>query len=111
MSGKTHPALMGKPFELAFPEIWTDIKGVFMHAETTKLAADVNEIPLMVERSGFKEETYFTGSFNPVRREDGAVGGFYNSVGSYLFRKFCSLQTRLRPPNLHPPLPLPLPLP
>ncbi|ATZ55590.1 hypothetical protein BCIN_12g01710 [Botrytis cinerea B05.10] len=80
MSGKTHPALMGKPFELAFPEIWTDIKGVFMHAETTKLAADVNEIPLMVERSGFKEETYFTGSFNPVRREDGAVGGFYNSV-------------------------------
>ncbi|TGO23493.1 hypothetical protein BPAE_0130g00110 [Botrytis paeoniae] len=80
MSGKTHPALMGKPFELAFPEIWNDIKGVFIHAETSKLAADVNEIPLMVERSGFKEETYFTGSFNPVRREDGAVAGFYNSV-------------------------------
>ncbi|TGO61083.1 hypothetical protein BCON_0030g00410 [Botryotinia convoluta] len=80
MSGKTHPALMGKPFELAFPEIWNDIKGVFIHAETSKLAADVNEIPLMVERNGFKEETYFTGSFNPVRREDGAVAGFYNSV-------------------------------
>ncbi|TGO15022.1 hypothetical protein BTUL_0045g00320 [Botrytis tulipae] len=80
MSGRTHPALMGKPFELAFPEIWNDIKGVFIHAETSKLAVDVNEISLMVERSGFKEETYFTGSFNPVRREDGAVAGFYNSV-------------------------------
>ncbi|KAF5872318.1 putative histidine kinase m3ypp protein [Botrytis fragariae] len=80
MSGKTHPALMGTPFELAFPEIWNDIKGVFIHAETSKVAADVNEIPLTVERSGFKEEAYFTGSFNPVRREDGAVAGFYNSV-------------------------------
>ncbi|KAF7947546.1 hypothetical protein EAE96_008632 [Botrytis aclada] len=80
MSAKTHPALMGKPFELAFPEIWNDIKGLFTHAETSKVAADVNEIPLMVERKGFKEEAYFTGSFNPVRKEDGAVAGFYNSV-------------------------------
>lgn len=82
MAGLTHPALMGKPFEDAFPEIWDDIRGVFLHAETTKVAADVNEIPLMVERSGYKEEAYFSGSFNPVRREDGVIGGFYNSVGS-----------------------------
>ncbi|CAD6448745.1 04b207cb-7464-4184-be93-e9a48a92aab6 [Sclerotinia trifoliorum] len=80
MAGKTHPTLMGKTFEVAFPEIWDDIRGVFIYAETSKVTADVNEIPLMVERSGYKEESYFTGSFNPVRREDGRVGGFYNSV-------------------------------
>lgn len=74
--------LMGTPFQIAFPEIWDDIKGVFNLAETTMLAADVNEIPLMTERNGYKEEAYFTGSFNPVRKEDGTIGGFYNSVGS-----------------------------
>ncbi|KAB8297732.1 hypothetical protein EYC80_001534 [Monilinia laxa] len=80
MAGKTHPILMGKPFQLAFPEIWDDIRGVFLHAETSKVSVDVNEIPLMVERGGYKEESYFTGNFNPVRHEDGTVGGFYNSV-------------------------------
>lgn len=82
MAGKIHPSLMGRPFELAFPEIWDDLRGIFLDAETSKVAVDVNEIPLMVERDGYKEETYFTGNFNPVRREDGAVGGLYNSVGS-----------------------------
>ncbi|KAA8570726.1 hypothetical protein EYC84_000121 [Monilinia fructicola] len=80
MAGKTHPMLMGRPFELAFPEIWNDIRGVFLRAETSKVSVDVNEIPLMVERGGYKEESYFTGNFNPVRHEDGTVGGFYNSV-------------------------------
>ncbi|ESZ95196.1 putative histidine kinase M3C8p [Sclerotinia borealis F-4128] len=78
IAGKTHPTLMGKPFEVSLPEIWNDIRGLFIQAEITKVAADVNEISLMLERGGYKEETYFTGSFNPVRREDGTVGGFYN---------------------------------
>ncbi|QSZ28736.1 hypothetical protein DSL72_003238 [Monilinia vaccinii-corymbosi] len=80
MAGKTHPGLMGKPFELAFPEIWDDIGGIFLCAEATKCAVDTYEMPLIVERDGYKEETYFTGTFNPLRRDDGAVGGIYNSV-------------------------------
>lgn len=97
MAGKTHPMLMGRPFELAFPEIWNDIRGVFLRAETSKVSVDVNEIPLMVERGGYKEESYFTGNFNPVRHEDGTVGGFYNSVGSYLVYKIFSFTSDYTP--------------
>lgn len=80
LAGKAHPSLMGSPFECSFPEIWDAIKPVFNAAEATKKAVDVVEIPLMVERSGFSEETYFTGNFNPLRGESGAVAGFCNSL-------------------------------
>lgn len=71
---------MGKGFKQAFSEIWDNIRPVFDAAETGRRAVDVREIPLTVERSGYMEETYFTGNFNPLRLEDGTVGGFYNAL-------------------------------
>lgn len=80
LAGKTHPRLMGIGFQDAYPEIWHDIKPVFDVAEATKKAVDVVQIPLMVERDGFLEETYFTGNFNPLRGVTGEVEGFYNAL-------------------------------
>ncbi|GAB7355521.1 hypothetical protein MBLNU459_g6005t1 [Dothideomycetes sp. NU459] len=87
LAGKAHPALMGTRFEDGFPEIWDNIRPIFEAAAATKRAVDVIEIPLMVERSGFIEEAYFTGNFNPLRGDDGAVGGFYNALGEVTKQK------------------------
>jgi signal transduction histidine kinase len=72
--------LMGATFQQAFPELWGPIQGVFEMAKRSGLAANVIEIPLMTERNGYLEETYFTGNFNPIRDVDGSVGGFYNAA-------------------------------
>lgn len=80
LAGGAHPTLMGLRFEDGFPEIWPHIKPVFDMAETTRRAVDVLEMPLMVQRSGFLEETIFTGNFNPVRGDCGKVDGYYNAV-------------------------------
>jgi hypothetical protein len=71
---------MGARFEDAFAEIWENIKPVFDGADATKRAVDVVEIPLTVERSGYQEETYFTGNFNPLRGDSGRVEGYYNAL-------------------------------
>jgi signal transduction histidine kinase len=71
---------MGSTFQEGFPEIWDTIKPVFDSAESTGLAQDVKEMLMFVERSGFVEETYFTGNFTPLRDDTGLVGGFYNAV-------------------------------
>lgn len=80
LAGETHPRLMGIGFIDAFPEIWEDIRPVFELSESTRMAVDVNEMPLMVLRNNFLEETVFHGNFIPIRGDTGHIGGFYNAV-------------------------------
>ncbi|RDW80980.1 hypothetical protein BP5796_05678 [Coleophoma crateriformis] len=80
LAGATHPRLMGIAFRDGFPEIWQNIEPIFDQAEASGLAVDVNELPLMVMRNNFLEESFFTGNFNPIRGDDGRIHGFYNSV-------------------------------
>ncbi|KAG9848601.1 putative histidine kinase-like protein M3YPp, partial [Aureobasidium melanogenum] len=75
-----HPFLMAHTFAEAFPEICDDIMPVFETAKKTKQDCPVIEIPLMIRRNGFLEETYFTGNFTPLRGDDGQVQGWYNSL-------------------------------
>jgi hypothetical protein len=71
---------MGIGFIDAFPEIWENIKPVFELAESTGIATDVMEMPLMVLRNQFLEETIFHGNFNPIRGDTGGIEAFYNAV-------------------------------
>lgn len=93
MAGGAHPMLMGATFQQAFPELWGPIQGVFEMAESTGLAANVIEIPLMTERNGYLEETYFTGNFNPIRDIDGSIGGFYNAAHEITKQKISERRT------------------
>jgi PAS domain-containing protein len=79
-SGKAHPFLMGHTFIEAYPEISNDIMPVFEAAKTTKTDIPVKEIPLMVKRNNFLEETHFNGDFIPLRDDNGRVNGWYNSL-------------------------------
>ena len=71
---------MGSTFRQGYPKLWSGIQPFFEQCRTT--ATGVNYSPaasLLVERKGWREETFFTGSFVPVGPAY-APEGFYNSM-------------------------------
>jgi PAS domain S-box-containing protein len=74
--GAKHPAAMGRPFDDVWFEIWDDIKPLVDRA----LAGESTfheDLPLTMLRRGYKEQTYFTFSYSPVRDETGAIAGMF----------------------------------
>lgn len=71
---------MGHTFRETYPEICDDIMPVFEMAKKTKTDFPVKEIPLMIKRNNFLEESHFNGCFIPLRDDDGRVNGWYNSL-------------------------------
>ncbi|MBC8092741.1 MAG: PAS domain-containing protein, partial [Pseudonocardia sp.] len=71
-----HPWALGRPAREVWAEIWDDI-GPRIHSvlETGEATWDEG-LQLMLERSGYLEETYHTFSYSPLRAEDGRVAGF-----------------------------------
>lgn len=78
--GAKHPAALGHPGRECWPEIWEIIapmlEGVLERGEATWS----NDLLLMLERSGYPEECYFTFSYSPIRNESGQVGGVFTPV-------------------------------
>lgn len=71
---------MGSTFQKGFPELWNSIEPIFEQCKVT--AAGVNyssATSLIVERKGWREETFFNGNFVPVGPAY-APEGFYNSM-------------------------------
>ncbi|KAK5083727.1 hypothetical protein LTR05_006232 [Lithohypha guttulata] len=71
---------MGSRFEDVYPEIVGAIGPILTQAEVTRMASPVIDLPLIVERNDFWEETFFNGNFVPIMLLDGGVGGFANNV-------------------------------
>lgn len=71
---------LGRPCREVWAEIWDDVKGrmdaVMQRGESTWDRA----LLLLLERSGYPEETYHTFSYSPLLRGDGSVGGLYCTV-------------------------------
>jgi hypothetical protein len=62
-----HPMLMGQSYARAMPEIWPAISALFVNSRRTGRGNNVSSAtPLLVERNGYTEEAYFSGSFVPV---------------------------------------------
>jgi PAS domain S-box-containing protein len=77
--GNKHPAALGKRFQDIWPEIWSDICPVIdnaLHGESSYF----EDLPLIVERTGFPERAWFTFSYSPLYEDDGKVGGIHGSV-------------------------------
>ena len=73
--GDKHPAALGRPARVVFPEAWDTI-GPMMHAVLAGNGAtwvEDERVPLW--RSGRLEECWFTFSYSPVRGEDGVIEG------------------------------------
>jgi signal transduction histidine kinase/ActR/RegA family two-component response regulator len=77
--GGKHPSALGRPFQVIWQEIWSDIHPIIVEALDGQSSYHSN-LPLMVNRKGFDEEAWFTFSYSPVRDESGAIAGMYCAV-------------------------------
>jgi len=73
--GGKHPGALGQPASQVWREIWDEAgpraRSVLHRAEGTYDEA----LQLVMERNGYKEETYYTFSYSPVPNDDGTTGG------------------------------------
>lgn len=70
-----HPAALGAPARVIWAEIWDDIGPLFDAVLTTGEPTLSRDLYLLMNRSGYAEETYFTFSYSPLSDDDGRVVG------------------------------------
>ncbi len=75
LAGK-HPAALGRPFKDVWAEIWNDLTPLVARALGGE-SFYMENLPLMMRRTGQDEQTWFTFSYSPVRDESGSVAGIY----------------------------------
>ncbi|MGG1949339.1 response regulator [Trinickia sp. NRRL B-1857] len=73
--GGKHPWALGRPTAEVWSEIWDDIGGMLELAMSGREAIYVEAQPLIMERNGYREETYYTFSYSPIPNDDGSIGG------------------------------------
>ncbi len=74
--GAKHPGALGARFRDAWGEIWPDISPL-VDAALRGEATFREDLPLVMNRKGFPEQTWFTFSYSPVRDKGGAVAGMF----------------------------------
>jgi signal transduction histidine kinase/DNA-binding NarL/FixJ family response regulator len=76
--GSKHPYALGLPGSLAWSEIWErQLHDLLAGVVRTGEAFWARDLLFELERHGFREETYFDVSYDPVRVESGEVGGVF----------------------------------
>ena len=74
--GAKHPAI-GEDIRVTLAEGWAALAGPVEHAMATREASWLPRLPLLLERAGYREETYFTVSHAPAFDDDGTVAGMH----------------------------------
>src|SRR5947208_11472501 len=77
--GAKHPSALGRRFGDVWSEIWSDIEPLVDAA----MAGDSvyrEDLPLVMNRKGYDDQTWFTFSYSPVRDESGEVAGMFCAV-------------------------------
>ncbi|MGZ6020112.1 MAG: PAS domain-containing protein [Phenylobacterium sp.] len=77
--GAKHPRALGIRFFDIWSEIWDDISPLIAAAMAGEATYREN-LPLVMNRKGYDEQTWFTFSYSPVRDESGAVAGMFCAV-------------------------------
>jgi anti-anti-sigma factor len=71
-----HPWAIGRPAHEVWAEIWEDIGPRISSVLETGEATWDEDLLLILERSGYPEETYHTFSYSPLADDTGAIPGF-----------------------------------
>jgi len=77
--GAKHPAALGRRFKDIWTEIWTDIAPL-IDAAMSGNASFHEDLPLVMNRKGYDEQTWFTFSYSPVHDDSGKVAGMFCAV-------------------------------
>lgn len=73
--GVKHPSALGQPASQVWAEVWKDIGPRAASVMQTGTATWDEGLLLLLERSGYPEETYHTFSYSPLPDDDGTVAG------------------------------------
>lgn len=77
--GEKHPASMGQDFR----RCWATDREIVGDTFSKALAGQPQQIEnkrMFIDRSGYLEETFFTGFFSPIKDDAGAIAGVFHSV-------------------------------
>ncbi|MHA4837652.1 PAS domain S-box protein [Sphingopyxis sp. MSC1_008] len=72
--GVKHPVMLGKPMREVWSEVYDDVADQIDRVRAGEATWN-EELLLLLERSGFPEETYHSFSYSPLSDSDGTVGG------------------------------------
>lgn len=75
--GDKHPAALGRRVADVWPEAWHTIGPVLESVLRTGVAVRQDDWMLVLNRSGFAEECYFTLSYSPIRPDAGDPAGVF----------------------------------
>ncbi|MBP2308045.1 PAS domain-containing protein [Azospirillum melinis] len=70
------PEALGRPFAAVWADIWEDLVPLVARALAGEATYHEDRL-LVMERHGYREETYFTFSYSPVRDEADRVAGMF----------------------------------
>ncbi len=73
--GGKHPQALGQPASLVWREIWDQVGPRAKSAMTANEGTYDEALLLIMERNGYREETYYTFSYSPVPSDSGDAGG------------------------------------
>ncbi|MFP2912475.1 ATP-binding protein, partial [Pyxidicoccus sp. 3LFB2] len=74
MLGDKHPASLGTPAQVIFPEAWPVVGPLFERARRGE-SLGLDDLLLPLHRSGYLENAWFSVAYSPIRDESGGVGG------------------------------------
>jgi PAS domain S-box-containing protein len=77
--GAKHPGALGARFREIWSEIWPDISPL-IDAALAGEATYREDLPLVMNRRGYDEQTWFTFSYSPVHDENGRIAGMFCAV-------------------------------
>jgi signal transduction histidine kinase/ActR/RegA family two-component response regulator len=75
--GAKHPAALGDDLRITLAEGWAALQEPVERAMTTREASWIPQLLLLLERAGYREETYFTVSHAPAFGDRGEVAGMH----------------------------------
>ncbi|WP_083733933.1 PAS domain S-box protein [Sphingopyxis sp. KK2] len=72
--GIKHPVMLGRPFREVWAEVYDEVADQVARVRAGEATWN-DKLLLLLERSGFPEETYHSFSYSPLYDTDGSVGG------------------------------------
>jgi two-component sensor histidine kinase len=77
MLGQREATALGQPFHLAWADVWQDVLPITRSA-LSGVSQRLENLPLLMTRNGFDEQTYWTFTYSPLRDDEGRVAGLIN---------------------------------
>ncbi|MBD2436843.1 PAS domain S-box protein [Nostoc sp. FACHB-110] len=80
LGASKHPQYLGQSAKDCWAEVWDVVGPLADSVLNTGQPTWSDNLRLLMDRSGYLEETYFTFSYSPIRDETGGVGGVFCAV-------------------------------